>query len=191
MSIALHTKPMSREGFFDWADAQNEPYEFDGFQPVAMTGGTLRHNVIIQNIAFALRSRLQGRCRSLGPEAGIRTIGDAVRYPDALVTCTKFDDAAREVPDAVVVFEVLSPSSGHTDRIIKLREYRAVPSIRRYVIVEHGSAALTLHARGEGVQDWTTTALTAADMLPLPEIGIELPVAALFIGTDLAAAAEG
>ena len=46
---------MTREALFDWAEAQNEPYEFDGFQPVAMTGGTLRHTVIIQNVAFAFR----------------------------------------------------------------------------------------------------------------------------------------
>jgi Uma2 family endonuclease len=190
MSIALQTKLMSREDFFDWAEAQNDPYEFDGFQPVAMTGGTARHSVVQGNIAFELRSRLRGPCRPLGPDAGVRTIGNAVRYPDAFVTCTKFADADREIPGAIVVFEVVSPTSGHTDRIVKLREYRAVPSIRRYVIVEHASAALTLHARAGGDHDWTATALTAADILPLPEIGIELPVAAFFTGTDLAAAAE-
>jgi len=186
MTIALRKPLMSREAFFDWADSQDAPYEFDGFQPVAMTGGTIRHNLIIKNITRALDSRLPGGCRSLGPEAGIRTIGDAVRYADALVTCAQFDDTAREVPGAVVVFEVLSPSSGHTDRIVKLREYRAVPSIRYYVIVEHASAAMTLHARPGGNTDWTATALTAEDTLSLPEIGIEIPVAEFFVGTSLA-----
>jgi Uma2 family endonuclease len=186
MSIALRKPVMSREEFFDWADTQEAPYEFDGFQPVAMTGGTIRHNLIIKNITSALDSRLQGGCRSLGPEAGLRTLGDAIRYPDALVTCAQFDDMAREVPGVVAVFEVLSPRSGHTDRIIKLREYRAVPSVRHYVIVEHASAALTFHTRTAGDADWTATALTAADTLPLPEIGIDIPVAEFFVGTGLA-----
>jgi Uma2 family endonuclease len=188
MNIALRTPLMTREAFFDWAEAQDAPYEFDGFQPVAMTGGTLRHNLMIKNVLRALDARLSGTCRSLGPEAGIRTIGDAVRYPDALVTCTKFDETAREVPNPIVVFEVLSPTSGHTDRIVKLREYRAVPSIRRYVIIEHASAALTLHARADGEHDWTTTALTSGDTLTCPEIGIAIPVAEFFAGTELAEA---
>ena len=31
MSVTLR-KPMSREAFFDWAEAQDERYEFDGEQ---------------------------------------------------------------------------------------------------------------------------------------------------------------
>jgi Uma2 family endonuclease len=100
---------MSRDAFFDWAEAQDSRYEFDGFQPVAMTGGTLRRNVMTLNLQVALASRLRGSgCRPFGPDAGLRTVGDAVRYPDAIVTCSKFDDLAREVPGAILVFEVLS-----------------------------------------------------------------------------------
>jgi Uma2 family endonuclease len=187
MTIALRKPRMSREEFFDWAEAQDGHYEFDGFAPVAMTCGTVRHSRIALNIQAALGSRLkEKRCRSLGLGAGVRTVGEAVRYPDALVTCSKVDDAAREVPGVVVVFEVLSPTSGHTDRITKLLEYRAVPSIRRYVIVEYASAALTVHARAEAGGDWITTALTSDAILMLPEIGSEIPVAELFAGTDLA-----
>jgi Uma2 family endonuclease len=190
MNIALRTPRMSRDEFFDWAEAQDVRYEFDGLAPVAMTGGTVRHSAIMLNIHAALRGRLPVGCRALGPDAGLRTVGDAVRYPDALITCGKVDDAAREVPGVVVVFEVLSPTSGHTDRIVKLSEYRAAASIRRYIIVEYASAALTLHARTEPDAPWTTTALTADDILSLPEIGVELPVATLFTGTDLAGGEE-
>jgi Uma2 family endonuclease len=191
MNIALRKPRMSREEFFDWAETQDVRYEFDGFQPVAMTGGTINHSRIAQNLYAALRSRLRGSgCEPLGSDAGVRTVGDAVRYPDALVTCTKGDGRAHEVPGVVVVFEVLSPTSGHVDRIAKLLEYRAVPSIRRYVIVEHASAALTLHARAEAGAEWTTTALTADKTLELPEIGIEIPVAELFDGIDLASGEE-
>jgi len=186
MNIALRKPRMSREDFFVWAEAQNERYEFDGSAPVAMTGGNNRHSLISLNVHAALRSHLSGKpCRPLGPDAGLRTIGDAVRYPDALVTCSKFDELAREGPGVVAVFEVLSPTSGHVDRIVKLLEYRAVASIRRYVIVEYASAAVTVHARAEAGADWTTTALTGEGSLDLPEIGITVPVADLYRGTEL------
>lgn len=38
MQLAL-PKPMTREQFLAWEDRQELRYEFDGFQPLAMTGG--------------------------------------------------------------------------------------------------------------------------------------------------------
>src|SRR4051794_41162701 len=132
MNIALRKPRMSRDEFLAWAEAQDARYEFDGLLPVAVVGGTVNHNRITLNIHFALRTRLRGSgCAPLGPDAGLATIGNAVRYPDVLVTCSKLSGDSRLVPGVLVVFEVLSPSSGRTDRIEKLLEYRAVPSIRR------------------------------------------------------------
>lgn len=183
---------MTRDQFFDWAQAQDKRYEFDGFQPVAMTGGTRNHSRTCQNIYFALQTRLRGSgCEVLGPDAGLATVGDAVRYPDALVTCVKVPGTARLVPGVVVVFEVVSPTSGRTDRIDKLVEYRAVPSIRRYVILEYRSAGLTVFSRPEGAADWSATALTADETLDMPELGIAVPVHEFYEGVDLSGTPPG
>jgi Uma2 family endonuclease len=142
MNVALQ-RPWTIEQFLDWAGAQEGRFEFDGIRPVAMTGGNAGHSRVITNIHAALRSRLRGtRCAYYGPDLGVQTIGSSVRYPDALVTCTKFPRTDRLAPDVRVVFQALSPTSGRTDRIEKLREYAAVPSIRRYVILETMSAGL-------------------------------------------------
>jgi len=189
MNVALRQPSMTRDQFFDWAQAQEERYEFDGFQPVAMTGGSNNHGTICQNIWSALRTRLRGSsCKVLGPDAGLATVGNAVRYPDALVTCAKIPGMARLVPDVVVVFEVVSPSSGRADRISKLVEYRAVPSIRRYVILEYRSADLTVLSRIDGTADWTAAALTADQTLDIPELGIAVPVQEFYEDVDLPAA---
>jgi Uma2 family endonuclease len=186
MNVALRKPRMTRDEFFAWAQVREERYEFDGFQPVAMTGGTMDHSQIAQNLYFALRSRLAGKaCRPLGPDAGIATVGNAVRYPDALVTCTKWAGSDRLAPSPVVVFEVLSPTSGRTDRIDKLREYSAVPSIRRYVILEHTSIGLAVFFRESGDAAWTATALTAGEALDIPEVGVAIPVAELYDGVDV------
>jgi Uma2 family endonuclease len=189
MNIGLRKPRMTRDEFFAWAEAQDKRYEFDGFQPVAMTGGTANHNLIAQNLYFALRMRLRGSgCRPMGPDAGVATIDDAVRYPDALVTCTRFDGEVRVIPGVVVVFEVLSPTSGRVDRIEKVREYAAVPSIRRYVILEHASIGATVFERAPGEEVWRATTLTAGDSLRMPEIGIEIPVSEFYEDVDLPSA---
>jgi hypothetical protein len=57
MSAALR-KPMSLAEFVAWEEGQEVRWEFDGFEPVAMTGGTSAHGIIGDNIRFALRDRL-------------------------------------------------------------------------------------------------------------------------------------
>ena len=43
MSMAHH-RPMTVDEFLAWERRQELKYEFDGFQPVAMTGGSLNHS---------------------------------------------------------------------------------------------------------------------------------------------------
>ena len=192
MNVALRIPRMTRDQFFAWAEAQDARYEFDGCQPVAMTGGSFRHSLICHNLWAALRAGLRdGPCRVAGPDAGVATLGDAVRYPDALVTCAPPAGEAVLVPGVIAIFEVLSPSSHQNDRIIKVREYAVVGSIRRYVIVEHRSAGLTSFVRADAAAPWTATTLMAGDVLDMAEIGLSVPVAALYEGVSLPADPEG
>ena len=180
MNIAL-PKPWTQERFFPWAEAQDIRYEFDGLQPVAMTGCNARHSALTINLLTALSAKLQGApCRLLGPDAGVETVNKAVRYPAALVTCAKFDLSSYTVPGVVVIFEVISPTSGKTDRIIKLSEYAAVASIRRYVIVESAFVGVTVLERQQGDAPWITSPLGNDGILRMPEIGIEMPVAEIY-----------
>jgi Uma2 family endonuclease len=176
-------KGWTQEQFFSWAERQEARYEFDGVAPVAMTGGSLNHDRITGNLHVALRTRLRGGpCEAFGPNAGMETLNHAVRYPDALVTCTKGDGRSRLVPGVVLVFEVLSPTSGREDRIVKVREYAAVSSIRRYIIVESSGIGLMVLDRQSPDEVWKTTVLTADEILRLPDIGTEFPVAEIYDG---------
>ncbi len=110
MSVALQ-QTWTAENFLAWAAAQEGRYEFDGVRPVGMTGGNADHNRVMINIHAALRSRLRGTpCAVFGPDLGVQA-GAAIRYPDALVTCTKFPGTERLAPDVCIVFEALSPST--------------------------------------------------------------------------------
>jgi len=55
MNISLR-RTMTLEGFLIWEAGQPERYEFDGFQPVAMNGGTVAHATISLNLAVQLRA---------------------------------------------------------------------------------------------------------------------------------------
>ena len=73
------------------------------------------------------------------------------------------------VKDPVVVFEILSPGTSYKDRIEKNREYRATPSIQRYVILGVASGGHSVCTR----QQRLGGRLPDADADPgMPEIGI-------------------
>lgn len=173
----------TQETFFPWAEVQDLPYEFDGNRPVAMPIETAGHSRISRNVLTALNARLRdGPCEVLGFNSGVETTGKAVRYPDALVTCSMPEHSARLVPGVVVVFEVASPESSHTDWLVKVREYAAVPSIRRYVILDTTGIALMSMERLPPGPRWRSWPLFEGDILRLPEIGIEIPVAEFYDG---------
>lgn len=131
----------SQSRFLAWAESQPEGcrYEFDGSRPVAMAPATVGHNRIGRNIREAIRPRLPAGapCDTYGPQDAIETVGGALREPDAFIACSRPHRTAIAVPAPIVVFEVVSPGRGNRQRDEdKVDEYKSVPSILRYVIVE-------------------------------------------------------
>ena len=130
-----------------------------------------------------MQGRLAGsRCQVFGPTLKIEVAG-RIRYPDAFVACTPGQAKQTVVRDPVVVFEVLSEGTSRTDRIAKLREYGATPSIQRYVILEQDAIAAMVFVR-KGT-DLVAETLTADDTLRMPEIDVEVPMAEFYTGIDL------
>lgn len=86
--------------------------------------------------------------------------------------------------DPVVVFEVLSEGSAETHLIDKNREYRATPSIQRYVVLQQThKAALVFVRQGRG---WLSEIVSGDDaVLELPEIDISVPLQDVYANAGL------
>ena len=169
---------MSLAAFLDWEARQAFKYEFDGIQPVAMTGGSFEHGAIQANIIREIGNRLQGGpCRIIGSEVKIAAAG-SIRYPDAFVVCTPVPRGTFVITDPLIVFEILSPSTATVDQFEKNREYRATPSIRRYIILEQAAPAATVYSRAGDL--WVADFVSGDADLALPEIGVTLPLGELY-----------
>ena len=108
MNLAVR-KPMTLAEFLAWEERQELRYEFDGVEPVAMTGGTAGHATVQRNLAMALGSRLRGKpCQFFGSDLKIQVAENHIRYPDGMVVCSHVDRSAKVVHDPIVIFEVLS-----------------------------------------------------------------------------------
>ena len=175
MSASL--KPLTVDEFLAWERSQELRFEFDGIQPVAMTGGSLAHNRITTRLTVALAQRVKSPCEPLGPELKVLTPG-RVRYPDASIICSEPDEDS-DIVSPTVVFEVLSRSTALTDRRVKAMEYAAVPTILAYVMLETDRAQVTVRRRSSGWEAETIAGIEAD--LDLPEAGVTIPLAAIYV----------
>ncbi|HTW72923.1 MAG TPA: Uma2 family endonuclease [Acetobacteraceae bacterium] len=174
---------MTREAFLEWEVRQPLRYEFDGFQPVAMAGGTEEHAAIQRNLAIAVGGRLRGKpCRFYGSDLKVDT-AETYRYPDGFVVCTPAIRRRTTIDDPVVIFEITSDESAQRDLFVKNREYAAMSSVRRYIVLAQDSMAGIMYERIG--TDWVGRLLNADMILHMPEIEIEVPLAELYEGVDL------
>ena len=182
MSVTLR-KPMTLAEFLAWEERQELRWEYDGFAPVAMTGGTNAHEAIGGALRALLFVALRGRsCQVRGPTMKIEVAG-RIRYPDALVFCSRATPGQTVITDPVVVFEVISPSTSRIDRLQKLREYQDTPSIQRYVILESDAIAATTYTRHGS--DFVVGVLTGDDALVMPEIEVSIPLRDIYADVPL------
>ncbi len=177
---------MTLAQFLEWESVQTLRYEFDGIQPVAMTGGTEAHALIQANLAIAIGGRLRGKpCRFVGSDLKIQTTG-RIRYPDGFVICSPFERTRTLIVDPVVIFEILSASTSQIDLIVKNEEYAAMPSVQRYVTLAQDSIGGLAFERIK--DDWVGHLIDASSILAMPEIGISVPVLELYDGIALSKA---
>jgi len=163
----------------------------------AMTGASIRHNVIALNFASALRSHLKGTpCRALIEGVKLRLRKEqSYFYPDVMVTCENrlqaLDSQQQTVEEPLVVIEITSPSTEAIDRREKLRAYRTLPSLKEYLIVSQDRAQVEIYRR-RGDIGWDIITFEPGDTIEIAslelkismndiyfESGIELPGANL------------
>jgi Uma2 family endonuclease len=114
-------------------------------------------------------------CRFVLDSAAVRIDQKSLYQPDALVYGGEpVSGDALEIPDPIVVFEVLSPGNAMTDLRDKLQGYFRM----HYLIVDPDKRIVIHHARGVG--DVVSTRIVSDGALQLDPPGIEMTAGELF-----------
>jgi Uma2 family endonuclease len=179
-------RPWTTESFLAWEDQQEFKYEFDGRHVIPMTGGSIAHQRIVANAWLTLLGLIGDRPLMVLQEMRLR-IGPQIRYPDVVICAGPLEQSTRTLTDALVVFEVLSDDTATTDRVVKLRDYAALPSLRSYVLLEQTAVAATLFHRDAG-GEWRASPHTDG-ALALPGVDLAVPLAELYRGLTFPAQA--
>jgi len=108
--------------------------------------------------------------------ASVRFANDKLVEPDVLVYCgEKVPRDVLEVPDPLIVVEVLSPGAGSFDLGVKLQGYFSLPSVHHYLVVDPDRPLLIHHKRGTG--DAIETRIAGGPTLRLDPPGLDVDLA--------------
>jgi Uma2 family endonuclease len=179
---ALQKQSLTTDEFLAWSDAQIGRWElFDGV-PVLIAPERAGHaatKFAAQTALVAAIGRAKLPCWMLPDGMTVRVDNRSAFEPDALVYCgAAVSTDAIEVPNPVIVVEVLSPGTEARDHGAKLAGYFSLPSVAHYLILDPDRRVLIHHKRGQG--DIIETRILTDGLLRLDPPRLEAPVAEMF-----------
>lgn len=180
--MAEHDIPrMTPEAFLAWDPGDDERYELVDGVPHAMGGARKKHARIVLNAALALRTRLPpGPCEPFTDDVAVRTPQGNLRRPDVTVDCGDPDPEKQVADRPVFLIEVLSPSTRLMDKLVKVYEYRSIPSIRQVLLLDADEPSGMLHGRRDD-GSWQHLFLIGKDTgVDLWSIGVSLLMSDLY-----------
>ena len=192
--IALPKHKMTADEFLAWAEAL--PKEAGKFElwdgdvivkhgPAGqMNAERSQHWDVKGAMYVALREAIKRAglpCFAAVDGASVRLSNAKLVEPDVLVYCgEKVPRDVLDVPNPLIVVQVLSPSTSQMDLGVKLQGYFALPSVQHYLVIDPDRPLLIHHKRGTG--DAIETRIIGDPNLRLDPPGLDVDLAEVLAG---------
>lgn len=165
-------------------------HEYRDGQVFAMAGGTVNHNLLIDNVKSLFKNSLKkGQCRVFSENMKVEVVrGSYLPYPDVVVACHPFDLRGDNlvIRQPRVIVEVLSRSTANQDRGFKWQRYQRMPSLWYYLLVDQYRRAVELFSRVEQTDEWVQSVYEDPDeVIVMPRLNLELSVGSIYEDIEL------
>jgi Uma2 family endonuclease len=154
MNVA-RLKAITVPDYLAWGASQSEKVraELINGQIVARAPERIDHNRTKLAALIALREAVKAAgvpCEVFTDGLTVPIDRHTAYVPDALVNCgPHLPGDQMTAPAPVIVVEVMSPTSEHSDTSAKLIGYFKLPSVRHYLIIDPPARTITHHARAD------------------------------------------
>jgi Uma2 family endonuclease len=188
--LSQEYRPISEEEYLRLEAQSPIRHEYVNGDMFAMTGGTLRHNVISGNVFSALRAHLRDTpCRAFMADVRVRVAKtNAHYYPDVVVSCERdaqtINLESGEVKNAVLIIEVLSDGTEATDRREKLLAYRTLASLSEYALITQNDARIEIHRR-RGDIGWEKIEYTGPETVEFASVKLSIGMREIYEGVPI------
>jgi Uma2 family endonuclease len=170
------------EEYFDLENQSEEKHEFVNGNLILMTGESKKANKIATNCVFSLRDLRKKGFEIFTHDVRLMIgLGMIFRYPDLVIAPESDDADDYAVTQPILIIEVLSESTQHTDRNQKLKEYCGIESLQYYLLIAQDEISVEMYAK-EGNQ-WIYSFFTKLeDNLQLNFFAVSLGLNVIYEG---------
>lgn len=177
---------VSEADFLAWAEPRDERAELVEGEIVMQAGASRDHERVAKAIFATLYAQVDPRRFDVNKgDFGVR-IGEgsgrgSVLYPDVVVDRQSGDGDERVTTTALVIVEVLSPSTDLDHHVRKLERYKRLPSLVTYLVFDQKTPAVRVWRKTHG--EWSPVPLNVSDLaasIELPEIEAAIGLAAVY-----------
>jgi phenylacetic acid degradation protein len=146
------------EDYLREEEGSNQRHEYYQGEIFLMSGAKADHNIIIVNLLFSLKTKLNGSpCEVFNADQRVHVQQNTLfTYPDLSIVCGEpeyYNNDTLNLTNPAVIVEVLSPSTKNYDRGDKMRLYQDLPSLREYIMVD-SQAVLVEHFAKDEQNEW-------------------------------------
>jgi Uma2 family endonuclease len=163
------------------ADFRSEYYRGE---MLSRAGATEAHNLLVSNSVRELSQHFRTRpCRVYPSDMRVRVNAASYTYPDVVAVCGKsefLDDETDTLLNPTLLIEVLSRSTEAYDRGRKFEQYKAIQSLREYLLLASDRVHADLYTRLADGRWILTSADRLDDSLPLESVGAQLTLSDLY-----------
>jgi Uma2 family endonuclease len=173
---------MTEEEYIAFEQASDARHEYINGKLIAMPGESTANNEIALNIAMLLKGQLKGKKFFLyAHDVKLKLPTEkSYYYPDIFVTEQPPATDKYVVETAVLIVEILSPTTRHFDMFDKYLQYRKIPDLRYYLLVEPSKKLITVCEKNDA-GEWSTEVYDANDgIISLKFLELELNAGLVF-----------
>jgi Uma2 family endonuclease len=159
-------------------------------EPVVMALASRTHGALQSELAYVMAGHLiasAARCSVITAPGAIPRVraNKNFRIPDLAVTCTRYDTEEYDVANPVLIVEIFSPSN-RAETWQNVWTFTTIPSLQEILVLSSTAIrAELLRRESDGTWPATSTVIEGGD-LSLDNIGLVVPLAAVYRTTRLA-----
>jgi len=146
-------KQYTLEEFAELEKNSEERLEYFDGNVWSMAGASIKHETIISNLDFALRSKLKGtKCRVFLSNTRVKVpIYPPYRYPDLSALCGQLEIenffGLELLLNPSLIVEVLSDSTKSFDLNEKFTYYKSIESFSEYLLIDQDKPHIILYTK--------------------------------------------
>lgn len=182
MQRALVDKVMTEEAYLAYELTSDVRHEYINGKLFEMAGESKLNNDIAGNIYILLKAIIKAKGWSIFTHDVMLKISDQsiYYYPDLFITDEQESTSEYVCHSALLVVEILSPFTRHFDMFDKYLQFRKIPELRYYLLVEPSKQLITLCEKDDR-GEWSTELFDVKDGKVLMNyLGLELDIPSVF-----------